>query len=52
MKRINTKELLKAINELKKEHNEQYAEECLKGMLILKEIDIDQYCEAMVLIYE
>lgn len=49
---IDTKPLLKAVEEMKKEHNKQYVEDCLKGMLKLKQIDIHQFCEAMELIYE
>ena len=49
--KIDTNSLLKSIRELLSENTKEYVEECVKGMLKLRYIDIEQYSYAMEVIY-
>lgn len=48
---INTESLKKAVAELAAEHDAQYAEDCIKGMLIQRKISVEQYSECMTVLY-
>lgn len=47
-----TKELVNAAMELKSEHDAQYAEDCVKGLLKQRKITTDQYYEVMKKLYK
>ena len=50
-KMIKTNELKKAVIELEKEHDAQYAEDCVKAFLKQRKINFEQYLEMMNVLY-
>ena len=48
---IKTNELKKAVIELEKEHDAQYAEDCVKAFLKQRKINFEQYLEMMNVLY-
>lgn len=50
-KMIKTNELKKAVIELAKEHDAQYAEDCVKAFLKQRKINFEQYLEMMNVLY-
>ena len=49
--RIRTNDLIQAAKELARDHNTQYAENCVRAALREKMISVDQYCDAMKVLY-
>ena len=47
-----TADLIKSAMDLAKDHGIQFAENCIKGLLEVRDINVDQYCAVMKALYK